>query len=106
MDGISWRRRELPRAVAGNPNRHIVFQRFYIGPITGRNAQQRVGQSAHEARVSGFEGLSCATDGAFAKSTVDTQITTDLLTWAYCHSVDVLALCSVDEVGPKQTPIW
>jgi len=47
---------ELPRAVAGNPNRHIVFQRFYIGPITGRNAQQRVGQSAHEARVSGFGG--------------------------------------------------
>jgi len=88
---------ELPHAVVGNHDgRHIVFQRFYVGPITGRNAQQRVGQIAHEARAAGFEWVSCTTDGAFAKSTVDTQITTDLLTWAYCHSVDVLALCSGD----------
>jgi len=42
----------------------------------------------------GFEWVSCTTDGAFAKGTVDTQITTDFLTWTYCHSVDVLALCS------------
>jgi len=84
---------ESPHIVVGShDNRHIVFQRFYVGPITGRNAQQRVGQIAHEARAAGFEWVSCATDGGFAKSTVDTQITTDLLTWSYCHSVDVLAL--------------
>ncbi len=34
---------ELPRAVVGpNESRDIVFQRFYIGPISGRNAPQRV----------------------------------------------------------------
>ncbi len=88
---------QLPRVIAGcQADRHIVFQRFYVGPSSGRNAQQEVDRLAQEARMAGFEWVVCATEGAYAKTTVDLAITADLLTWAYCHSADVIALLSGD----------
>jgi uncharacterized LabA/DUF88 family protein len=88
---------QLPHVVAGaNRNREIIFQRFYIGPVTGRNAAQRVGRIADEVRAFGYEWIQCATEGAHSKTTVDTYLAMDILTWAYCHSVDVIALCSGD----------
>ena len=88
---------ELPHIVTGvNQNRHIVFQRFYIGPITGRNATQRVERIADEMKTFGYEWVQCATESSFPKTTVDLQISLDILGWAYCHSVDVIALCSGD----------
>ena len=38
----------------------------------------------------------CATENARPKTMVDTFIAMDILTWSYCHSVDVIALCSGD----------
>ena len=88
---------QLPHVVAGaNKNRQIVFQRFYIGPIIGRNAAQLVGRIADEVRAFGYEWIQCATEGAYPKTTVDMYLAMDILTWAYCHSVDVIALCSGD----------
>ena len=88
---------ELPRAVIGpNKSRDIVFQRFYIGPISGRNAPQRVGRIADEVKAFGYEWIQCATENARPKTMVDTFIAMDILTWSYCHSVDVIALCSGD----------
>ena len=82
--------------VGTHKNRQIVFQRFYIGPITGRNAAQLVGRIADEARAFGYEWIQCTTEGAYPKTTVDMYLAMDILTWAYCHSVDVIALCSGD----------
>ena len=88
---------QLPHVVVGtHKNRQIVFQRFYIGPITARNAAQLVGRIADEARAFGYEWLQCATEGVYPKTTVDMYLAMDILTWAYCHSVDVIALCSGD----------
>lgn len=88
---------ELPHIVAGvNRDRHIVFQRFYIGPVTGRNATQRVGRIADEVKAFGYEWVQCATENARPKTMVDAFIAMDILTWSYCHSVDVIALCSGD----------
>ena len=88
---------ELPRAAAGNhASREIVFQRFYLGPITGRNALQRVKRIEDEVRAFGYEWVQCTTENARAETAVDTYITMDMLGWAYCHSVDVIALCSGD----------
>jgi len=88
---------QLPHVVDGaHKNRQIVFQRFYIGPIIGRNAAQLVGRIADEARAFGYEWIQCATEGAYPKTTVDMYLAMDILTWAYCHSVDVIALCSGD----------
>ncbi len=88
---------QLPHAIAEcQVDRHVVFQRFYVGPSSGRNAQQEVDRLAQEARMAGFEWVVCATEGAYAKTTVDLAITADLLTWAYCHSADVIALLSGD----------
>ena len=88
---------QLPHVVAGaNKSREIIFQRFYIGPMTGRNAAQRVGRIADEVRAFGYEWIQCATEGTYPKTTVDTYLAMDILTWAYCHSVDVIALCSGD----------
>jgi len=73
---------QLPHVVTGaNKNREIVFQRFYIGPITGRNAAQRVGRIADEVRAFGYEWIQCATEGAYSKTTVDMYLAMDILTW-------------------------
>ena len=88
---------QLPHVVVGtHRNREIVFQRFYIGPIAGRNASQRVACIADEVKAFGYEWIQCITEGAYPKTTVDTYLAMDILTWAYCHSVDVIALCSGD----------
>jgi hypothetical protein len=88
---------QLPHVVAGvTKSRQIVFQRFYAGPITGRNAPQRVARIADEVKAFGYEWIQCITEGAYPKTTVDTYLAMDILTWAYCHSVDVIALCSGD----------
>jgi uncharacterized LabA/DUF88 family protein len=88
---------ELPRAAAGNhASREIVFQRFYLGPITGRYALQRVKRIEDEVRAFGYEWVQCTTENARAETAVDTYITMDMLGWAYCHSVDIIALCSGD----------
>jgi uncharacterized LabA/DUF88 family protein len=88
---------ELPQAAAGNhTSREIVFQRFYLGPISGRNAIQRVRRIEDEARAFGYEWVQCTTENARAETAVDTYITMDMLGWAYCHSVDIIALCSGD----------
>ena len=94
---------QLPHVVVGiHRNRQIVFQRFYIGPITGRNAAQLVGRIANEARAFGYEWIQCATEGAYPKITVDMYLAMDILTWAYCHSVDVIALCSGEWAMPRR----
>jgi hypothetical protein len=88
---------QLPHVVAGaTKSRQIVFQRFYVGPITGRNAPQRVARIADEVKAFGYEWIQCITEGAYPKTTVDTYLAMDILTWAYCHSVDVIAMCSGD----------
>src|SRR5512136_1672379 len=83
-------------ALAHSPDRYIAFQRFYIGPNSGSGAAQRVERLAEEAQSLGYEWGQCSTEGAYPKTVVDAHIIMDILTWAYCHSVDVIALCSGD----------
>ncbi len=90
---------ELPRAVTnanGNKSREIVFQRFYIGPVSGRNAPDRIARIADEVKAFGYEWIQCVTENTRLKTDVDSHIKMDMLQWAYCHSVDLIALCSGD----------
>jgi hypothetical protein len=78
------------------PGRYIAFPRFYIGPNSGFGPTQRVERLAEEARSLGYEWVQCSTEGAYPKIVVDAHIIMDILTWSYCHSVDVTALYSGD----------
>ncbi len=83
-------------ALARSPERYIAFQRFYIGPTNGVGPVQRVERLAEEVRTLGYEWVQCSTEGAYPKTVVDAHIIMDILTWSYCHSVEVLALYSGD----------
>jgi len=83
-------------ALVHHPDRYIAFQRFYIGPNSGFGTAQRVERLAEEVRSLGYEWVQCSTEGAYPKTVVDAHIIMDILTWSYCHSVDVIALYSGD----------
>jgi uncharacterized LabA/DUF88 family protein len=83
-------------ALAHGPDRYIAFQRFYIGPNSGFGTTQRVERLADQVRSLGYEWVQCSTEGAYPKTVVDAHIIMDILTWSYCHSVDVIALYSGD----------
>ncbi len=89
-------------ALAHRPDRYMVLQRFYIGLNSGSGVAQRVERLAEEARSLGYEWVQCSTEGAYPKTVVDAHIIMDILTWSYCHSVDVIALYSGEGVQPGQ----
>jgi len=83
---------ELPRVVTAlnGKSREIVFQRFYVGPANGNEHLE------DEIRTFNYEWVQCVTDNGNPKTTVDIVISNDILTWAHCHSVEIIALCSGD----------
>lgn len=76
--------------------REIVFQRFYMGPPVGLGMSEITRDIEREVTMFGYECVFCVTENPTPKTAVDAYIIMDMLTYAYCRSVDVIALCSGD----------